>query len=276
MATLIWTGATNGSFATAANFLDAGTLATPANPPVNNDTVIFDRGDVDVDAAALGLTGIILRGLPGYAGRVAPGGSLGIACASINWTAGYLSLAGNITTGNIRCRRGQKFNYVSGTATDLFCGSDADIGASAVVTNIRGSGSLQITALANGTGFAQAVLRSGARLISRRAGLFDVGGGCMAETRDAAAMTTGTIIRERGMLLVSSSAGSSGTVEIEPNGLLDCSNSNAALTINTLRRWEGSRANLFTRAGAVTLTNPVVVIGLTDTAEYAVASPIGS
>lgn len=275
MATLIWTGATNGNFTTAGNFLDASTLTTPGSPPANSDTVIFDRGDVDVDAGLTpSLTGINLIGLPGYAGRIAPASSLGIACASVRWTAGYLSLAGNITAGNIRCRRGQKFNYASGTATNLWVGCDADIAAAAIVTNLRAAGSIQVTALANGTGFTTAKVLNGARLISRRSGLFDVGAGCMVETRDAAAMSTGTVIREGGMLLVSSSANAAGTVEIESRGLLDCSNSNASITIPTLARWEGSRANLFTQAGAVTITNPVIVYGLTDAADYAVASPL--
>lgn len=275
MSTLIWTGATNGNFGTAGNYIDAGTLTTPANPPQNNDTVIFDRGNRDVDAGLTsGITGVTFVGLPGYAGRIAPASSLSIAIASLRWNAGYLSLAGNITKGDVRTRQGQKFNYESGTATDLFVACDLDVRGSAIVTNLRAKGSIQLTALANGTGFTTCEMRKGARLRTARAGVFDVGGGSMVETIEAAAMSSGTIIRENGMLLVSSSSGSSGTVTVESNGLLDCSNSNATITINTLRVWEGARTNLFTKIGPVTLTNPKVVFGLSDSAEYAVATPI--
>lgn len=263
MATLIWTGATNGNFTTAGNFLDASTLTTPGSPPANSDTVIFDRGVVDVDAGlTAALTGIVLIGTQGYKGRVGPTAALQIACASIRWDSGWLNLHGAITVGNIKTRRGTVFTYTSGTATNVYTEGDVSIEAAAVVTNIRSERGM-VTALANGTGFTKADMRNGAQLHSRRSGTFLVGQGGRVRLYDAAAMSTGTIIEMGGTIIDGSSADAAGTVEVYPTGTLDLSLANDAKTIPTLARWPRANVNLYTLAGAATVTS-LVQYGLNE------------
>lgn len=256
MATQIWTGATDGNFTTATNYLSGVA-------PVNSDTVIFDRGTRDVNAGlTAGLTGINLVGTQGYKGRVGPTAALQIACATIRWDAGWLNLHGNITTGNIRTRRGTKFTYTSGTATTLYTEGDASIEAVAIVTTWRAERG-DLDALANGTGFTKMDLRNGARLHTRRSGLFIVAQGGRVQLYDAAAMSTGTVIEMGGMIIDGSSANAGGTVEVYPTGTLDLSLANTAKTIPTLARWPRANINLYTLAGLATVSS-LVQYGLNE------------
>lgn len=258
MATLIWTGASSGNFGTAGNWIVESTGLTPGSPPANSDVLKFDRGIVDVDAGlSTGLTGVTIIGTPGYAGRIAPGSSLSIACASLRWQAGDLNLGGNITFGIVACRAGSKFNYASGTADDLFIKCDASIAASAVVTELRAMGSYTIDDIA-GTAYTLAKLTKGARLKSYRGGVLDIGQSCRATLYAAAPCGTGSNIRSFGLLDYRSAADFAGTVDVEPDGYLDLGNSNKAITIPTLNRWEGSRVNLYTQNGLATVSASVI------------------
>ena len=256
MATLIWTGVTDGDFSKAANFIDESTGVAPASPPANSDTIKFDRGAVDVDAGlTTGLTGLTIIGTRNYAGRIAPGGALSATFTLVRWSAGYLSLTGNITTGNIACRRGEKFNYAGGTATDLWLGCDATL--TGVVTNLRGKGSYVVDD-ADATAYTLAHLTGGMRLYSKRGGVYDVGAGCVVETLTDAQLGDESYIRSGGRIKVKSNADTVDAVEVEPNGTLDLSECPKAITIGTLRRWEGANVNLFTQAGAATVSSEVV------------------
>lgn len=263
--TLIWTGAIDGDFAKAGNYIDQSTGTAPGSPPDDGDTLIYDRGSVDVDTGlTTGKTGLIVIGTDGYKGRIAPGSgdALSATFASIRWGAGYLSLTGNITDAAIECRAGAKFHYAGGTATDLFFKCDATIAAAAVVTNIRARGRYMIDALHNGTGFALAILKGGARLHTKRSGLFDIHAGSTVETLDAAAISTNSVIRTGGRLFDRSSANVPGNLQVEDNGIYDPTQANTTKSINQLIVWENARYNLFTKAGPVVLTNPIRVFGL--------------
>lgn len=259
MAVLIWTGATDGDFTKAANYIDEGTGTAPGSGPANSDTVKFDRGAVDVDAGlTAGLTGITLIGTKNYLGRIGPSAALQIACASIRWSAGHLNLHGNITTGNIACRRGSKFVYTSGTASNLFLGCDASIAAAAVVTNLRVKGPYVVDDLDNATGYTIAHLLKGGRLMTKRGGKVDVGQSSRAVFLVDAPIAAASVIRSGGVCEYRSSADTGGSVEVEPDGYFDASQSPKAFTISSLLRWEGARINTYTQAGAATISSETV------------------
>lgn len=248
MAIKYWVGGTNGNFGTAANWL--GGVA-----PVNSDTVVFDRGSVDVDAGlTTGLTGLVMIGTDGYKGRIAPGsGSLNAAFASVRWGSGSANLSGNITLGKFVPRPGSLITYNSGTLTaGFFAGTSLSIADAAVVTTLRAS-RCKIDDLYNATGYTLIEIADGTELKSKRGGKAVVKAGSSAQLLDAAVLATGSEIRSRGLLEYLSSAAIPGTVDIEPDGKLDASGNSVAFDFSsgTLNVWPGAIYDLNTRAGLV-------------------------
>lgn len=258
MATRIWSGATNGNFGTATNYV--GGVA-----PVNNDTVIFDRGNVDVDAGLTsGLTGITMIGTRGYGGRIGPATALSIALTLLRWDlSGDLNLTGNITLGNVMCRQGASMNYTGGTATRLNLGCDAQIQAAAVVTNMDVNARVRVVALANGTGFTQCKLTEGARLISHRSGKYVIGDGAQVRILDSAAVSTASEIRAGGLMSYEGDQNFAGSVEVENKGALTLQRAPESITIPTLIRHPGADINLYTASGEATVTSEEIR-GLND------------
>lgn len=271
MATLVWTGTTDGDFSKKENFIDFTTGVTPDDPPANSDTIVCDgRAVRDVDAGlTTGLTGLTLIGQEDFAFRVAPGAGTALSAtfASVRWSAGYLALAGDITDGKIECRRGQKFHHVSGTAASLAIRCDASFAAASVVQTLRADGRWTVDALANATGFTLAVLRGGATLVSKRGGVLDVGASSKAELLDAAAIGTGTVVRGGGWLEDAASPDAAGTLEVEAGGVYNPMRARRAKTIPTLRLWPGHRAGRYTQAGEITVSTQVVY-GLCENAQH--------
>lgn len=248
MATQIWTGATNGNFGTATNWL-SGTA------PVNNDTVVFDRGNVDVNAGlTTGLTGLTVIGTDGYTGRIAPGAnSLNAAFTSIRWAAGSGNFSGNITNGRFTPRIGSAISYASGTATNLYFGNtNVSIEAAAVVTNMRAWAAI-IDDLYNATAYTLAEIAGGSQLKTKRGGKIITKAGSMAEVLDAGVLSTASEARSRSMLKYLSSAAVSGTVDVEPDALFTAQDNATAFDFSsgTLNLWPGAKYNLDTRAGTV-------------------------
>ena len=270
MATMIWTGAVNGNFGTAGNYIDASTLTAPGAGPANGDTIIYDRGAVDVDAGLVtSRTALTLIGTPGYKGRIAPGSQLDATFTLVRWSAGSISLTGAITTGRFHCRSGTKFNYTGGTATDLVVECAASILAAAVVTSLRANGRHNIDIAANGTGLTLCQATGGAQVISSRTGKYDIDAASMVELRDAAAISTASLIRRGGLLRDNASPNTAGTLEIEAGGVYDPSRSNAAKTITSLLRWPGAVVGLYTQAGEITVSAETVYGISTASGSYA-------
>lgn len=266
MAVLAFIGSTDGDFAKVANWIDEATGVAPASL-ANGDTFKFDhRATRDLDAGlTTGLTSATVIGTPGFRFRIAPaaGTALSIAQTLLRWSAGNATFTGNITTAAVSPRRGSKVGIAGGTTTTLNAGGGVSIAAAAVVTNIYADGALLDAAA--GTAFTTAVLRNGARLLSRRSGQFDVGEGCVAELYDAAAMSTGTVIRGRGIIRDMATANAAGTVECETGGLYDPSMSSAAKTIPTRILWRDADFRRYTQVGPITFTNPDIVRGPLET-----------
>lgn len=270
MATLIWTGAVNGNFGTAGNYIDASTLTAPGSGPANSDTIVYDRGAVDVDAGlTTSRTGLTLIGTDGYKGRIAPASALDATFTLVRWSAGYISLTGNMTMGKIKCRTGTKFNYTGGTATDIVAECNVSIAAAAVATNVRVNGRHNVDIGANGTGMTLCQATGGARIISSRTGKYVVDTGSRVELRDAAVISTGSLIRRGGVLVDASSANTAGTLEVEAAGVYDPSKANAAKTITSLLRWPDAVVGLYSLAGELTVSAETVYGLSTASGNYA-------
>jgi len=248
MATKYWTGGTDGNFGTAGNWLGGAA-------PTNSDTVVFDRGSVDVDAGlTTGLTGLTMIGNEGYKGRIAPGGSsINAAFSSVRWAAGSANLAGNITLGKFEPRPGSLITYNSGTlAAGYFANTELSIAAAAVVTTIRAK-RCRVDDLYNATAYTLAELVDGTVLKSKRGGKVVVHAASTAEILDAGALSTGSVVRSRGLLKYLSSAAVSGTVDVETSGRLDARDNSVAFDFSsgTLNLWPDAIYDLNTRAGLV-------------------------
>lgn len=271
MAVLAFIGSTDGDWAKVANWIDEATGIAPASL-ANGDTFKFDhRATRDVDAGlTTGLTSAIIIGTPWFNFRIAPGTgtALSIAMTSLRWAAGNATFTGNITTAQVAPRAQSKVSFAGGTITTLNAKGDVTV-SGATVTNFYGDNAT-IDA-ASGSAFTTAVLRNRSKLLTRRSGQFDVGEGCMAELYDAAAMSTGTVIRSRGMIRDMATANAAGTVECESFGVYDASMSSAAKTIPTRILWRDAEFGRFTQAGLITLTNPDVDRGLLETGNTQVA-----
>ena len=249
MATKYWVGGTNGNFGTATNWL--GGVA-----PVNSDTVIFDRGSVDVDAGhTTGLTGITMIGTSGYTGRIGVGTPLSIALASLQWkNSGSLSLTGNITAGKVRCRTGSFFNYAGGTATSLFIDrTQYAIGGSAVVTRgraYRSNGS----DLNNGTAFTRWEM-DGGNHTSHRKGVFVLRNSATLKAKSDCELDDGTFIGNNSVIEYTSekTIASGDTVEVSSTGMFTAASAPTQFTWDgVLATWPGASINLITASGAVT------------------------
>jgi len=255
MAVLYWRGTVDGDIGNVNNYVTAAG-ATPGSAPVNNDTLIFDKGSVDVDAGLTSaLTGIILRGTSGYSGRIGPSTALSIACASVDWKySGSLNLTGNITTGKVRCRPGSSFLYQGGTATNLFIDrTPYQIGGSAVVTNLRTFRS-DGSDLNNGTQYTLCAVDSGTH-VTRRRGVFDLRNGSMLKVKAEGELDDETIVGHNSTIEYTSleDIASGDTVEVSSTGKFDASSCPIAFTYDgELAYWPGSKINLVTVGGEVT------------------------
>lgn len=252
MPTLYWRGTVDGDFSDVNNWVDS-TGATPGAAPVNNDTLIFNQGNVDVDTGlTTGLTGITLRGTSGYTGRIGPSSPLSIACASVQWKgSGSLNLTGNITAGKIRCRTGSSFNYQGGTGTTLFIDrTPYAINGSAVVTNLRAYGS-QGSDQNNGTAYTLCEIENGTHT-SRRAGVFDISNNATLKAKAECVLSDGSKIGSDSTCEYSSEETVAGVVEVTSTGTFTAASAPTAFTWSgTLAYWPGASINLSTAAGNV-------------------------
>lgn len=254
MATLHWVGSTDGDFSDQDNWRDPDGSAA-SGVPANSDTLIFDYGSVDVDAGlTTGLTGVTLIGTSGYTGRIAPGSSLSIACASVIWKgAGELRLAGNITAGKIRCRTGSPFYYASGTATLLFIDqTNYSIAAAAVVTTMRTYASFG-SDLTNATKFTLVEL-DGGQHDTKRQGTFNVTNGARLRVLKGGSFEDGTEIGSNSVCEYLSAEDVAGgdTVVVRRAGTLDATGSSGFTWSGVLEVAPGAIVNLNTASGAVT------------------------
>ena len=255
MPTLYWRGTTDGDFSDANNWVTAAG-ATPGAAPAGGDTLIFDSGNVDVDAGlTTGLTGVTLRGTAGYTGRIGPTSPLDIACTSLHWKgAGSLNLTGNIATGKVMCRTGSSFMYQGGTATLLYIDRTSySIGSSAVVTTLRTYRS-NGSDLNNATGYTLFEMDGGIHT-SRRLGVFKLDGSATLKAKAECQLDDGTRVGYGSTIEYSSSeeVSTGDTVEVTSTGKFNAASSPVQFSWDgTLAYWPGASINLETAAGEVT------------------------
>jgi len=254
MPTLYWRGTVDGDFGDVNNYVDS-TGATPAAAPVNNDTIIYNQGSVDVDAGlTTGLTGLALIGTTGYTGRIGPSSPLVATYTSVQWKgSGSLNLSGNITAGKIKCRSGANFNYVSGTATSLFIDrTPYSLGGSAVVTTGRVYRSVG-SDLNNATKFTLFEIDGGTHT-SHRKGVFKLYNSAVLKAKSEAVLDDGTFIGNDCVCEYTSeeTVASGDTVEVSSTGKFTAASSPTAFTYDgVLAYWPGASINLVTASGEV-------------------------
>lgn len=253
MPTLEWRGGTSSVFSDKTNWIDRSTGATPTNAPANSDTLIFNYGSVSVSGAVTGLTGVTIVGTQDYSGTVGLGNPLDIDAVSVNWRNGpSLNLAGDITTGSVRCRTGA-FTHNTGTITEIYIErTNYAFGPASVVTALRAhssSGSDEN----NATGYTVAVFVGGSHS-TRRPMLGIVESGAVLRVMPQGSITNGTIATSNGRILYASGEDVAGvtTVEIRPGATFDAGASAGFSWAGTLLRWAGAQINLDTSSGKVT------------------------
>lgn len=275
MATLEWRGAgtTPGQFTDKTNWIDSSTGSTPASAPANSDTLIFNRGNVDVDdGLTTTLTGVTMVGTSGYSGRIGPASPLSIACVSLRWSnSGSLNITGNITAGVVRCRQGAAFTYAGGTATALYIENTIySIAGAAVVTTLRTYRS-QGSDLNNGTGYTLFEMEGGSHT-SRRAGVFVLDTNALLNAALECVLTSGTSVSGKSNLYYTSGQTVAGAVTVRPGSLFNAGGAPSFAWSGSLVRWPGAKINLDTAGGTVT-PSTVTQIGIGDEAPDAIPFP---
>lgn len=273
VAAIRWTNATgDGDFSVLGNWIDLATGAVPVSAFGNGDTWIFDRGESVPSSNNTGRsqTGILVVTTPEFAGSLVLGTT---SFASIRHDAGNLTLTGTITKGDIRCRRGTKFTYVSGTATDLYTEADCDI--SGVVTNGRHEKNYKVVYAASGTGLTICEVEDGCEVTSLRSGVFNIQSGSMLHLKAAATLSDLSEIGNRGRLRYESTADIPGIVRAKPKSVLDFSPCPVVPAFATLHRWPGADIRLDTRAGRIAPSAEVAYGLEVGTAGFEGASPFG-
>jgi hypothetical protein len=252
MPTLEWRGGgSTTAFSDKTNWIDSSTGGTPASAPANGDTFIFNQGAYDVPGATTGLTGVTIIGTPGYSGRIGTTTALDIAVASLDWDAGALNLAGNITAASVHCRTGV-FSHSAGTIASIYLeDTEYDFAADSEVTALRAfmsNGSDQY----NATGYTTFEQTFGSH-VSRRSAAPKIDNG-KYEVGRKGTLLDGTDVRgEQGLILYASSEdiASGQEVIVRPYASFSARPSAGFAWDGELTEWNKANVNLITAAGEV-------------------------
>jgi len=250
---LIWTGAVDGDYANASNWIDDATGVASLTSPVATDTIIFDRGNVNVDTN-LSPSGTLAKivGTNGYAGIVAPGSVLTVPADDIEWAAGSINHSGSVSGfSKWAPRQGTVANINGGPHANLVLQrASANIAAATVVTNAFIDGGT-VNILDNATDITSVSIRGNARVSSARDAKYDIGAQSILTAKEGCTLNTGTVIQDGGMIKYLS-AETIADLLVSPNGMFDASQSSRTFTLTLLNRWLNARINLFTKSGPVT------------------------
>lgn len=252
MPTLEWRGGgSTSAFNDKTNWIDQSTGATPTAAPANNDTLIFNQGSVNVPGATTGLTGITMIGTPGFSGTNGATTALDIDLASLDWDAGPLNLAGDITQGSVCCKSGA-FSHSNGTVTDIYLeNTDYNFASDSVVTALRAEG-CNGSDEHNATGYTDIEIARG-RHTTRRSAAPKLDASAKFKVAKKGELLDGTDIGGVSTLVYESSEDIALGVEVivRPYSTFSARPSAGFAWPGELTEWKNAVVDLMTAAGAV-------------------------
>lgn len=247
-----WVGnvGTLGDFTALTNWIDLSTGIAPIAAPANDDTLIFDRGSVDVSVNNTGsLTGLIVVGTQGYGGRVVLDQT---SFASIRWDSGQLEADGNVTAAIVRCRRATKFVHSGGTFTaGTVVDSDSTFQSDSVVTTLRCSGPGMTDIAPNATDITALDVEEGHIVQLRRDAPIQATSGATVVVVELAEIKTGTVVDSGALIDDRSTTNVPGSITVKGRGRYTLQRCPVVKTLNTLNEWPRAKVELDTLAGTV-------------------------
>ncbi len=272
MATKTWSGAIDGNFGTAGNWV--GGVA-----PVDTDSIIFPSGNAVSVTSGL-TTGVAIVSMWVQEGYM---GSIGTAASAMTVTsltaldyAGRgqfckIGSAGTIALANIDVNSGNAFYAASGTWTRINAsgrGGTIDVDAAAVLTAAYNASSSVVWTIGyNATGITT-LKNIGVAISSRSIASYLGSGPGSLTTRLAAAITTTAVIA-RDHVFNHQSSGTITFMDLLPGGRFPCSVCTSPFTITNVDEWSGSFLNDNPPGITITFTNPRNKVGRGS-------SPVGS
>lgn len=261
--TVIWTGATNGNMTTAGNYLGGAA-------PIAGDSVIFDRGSVNVTTWA-GVNLVTVTVTQGYTG------SLGVSGASV-------AVDGDITTLKIGGRQSGVFLSVNTGKTidtlSLETGSASFAGLGTITTAYVSGGATLNASLTVLTTLN--VISPDSSAIVATSGTDMTTLYTMGRVEVTSRNVTTTTVATQGRVIAKGTTGTT-SVTIEPNGVFNKQSGSTdtavtvrygglftnegntyitpAPTIQTLTLWAGGKIIPNGAGNSLTITNTVVYIG---------------
>lgn len=266
MSTKVWSGATDGNFQTATNWV--GGVA-----PVAADDLIFNSGSVSVTA---GLTGnayalASLTVTENYTGSIGSGatpltvtdGSTGFAVLTCAGRGAFYKFActGTTTTVKVDTTPATTVYLGSGTFTNVtHSGGGGECRAeSAVVTNYYGT-SNAIKLYADAATAFTILQTAGYVYTSRNIATYTGKGGARLVTNSSAAITTSATL-VRGDVFEHNSDGTITLVDIGPGASFPLARASKNFTITNATLWQGGYLNQNPASITVTYSNAVVYRG---------------
>lgn len=257
--TQTWTGAVDGTFTTAGNWL-SGTA------PVGGDSVIFDRGNVSVTA---GLSPAIA--IATFTVKETYGGSIGGATlltltsiTTLNYAGrgAYCKLGGTVTTAKIDLRAGNTFVFGSGTWTNVYV-----TGASGGMAQVTGATITNLYSVSSGvfieanTGTTFTIVENRGQLKTARdvATYTGLGYDQLTTTTAAAIGTVANLVE--GSVYNHQSSGTIALLNVRPKSSFPCIGSQYDFTITNSNWYSGGVFNINPPGVTITFTNPIAYIG---------------
>jgi len=253
MATLYWVGGVDGDPTNVNNWVTAAG-ATPGSAPVNSDTIIFDRGNVDCNGDIGGLTGLTVIGTRGYTGELGHDTAFNGDIADLRWRAHGATFGGAITRAEVEA--GGPVNFAESSAHTvaelITIDTEVYINSNITVTTCRQSGGL-VQADDDGTGFTLYTQASG-KLITKRDAKIIAGGTAIfkngAVWLDLSEVLSGGKLDYRSGVDI----GSGHEIEVRPRGTLTFEHSSSTFNAREVNVWRDAIFNKRTQAGDATVT----------------------
>lgn len=254
MAVHYWRGGASSDPTNVNNWVDASET-TSASAPTNNDTLIFDRGNVDCDGDIGGLTGLIVIGTPGYTGTLGHDVPFNGDCASVKWKAHAANFGGSITAAEIESSGDAPVDFKESSAHTVASlvtiNTDVYINGNITVTTCRqDGGTVEADA---GTAFTLYDQQSGKLITKRNARIICNG---TAIFKNGALWLDNSEVRGAGLLDYYSGAdiGSGHEIAVRRNGKLTFEHSPTTFNAREVNLWRGAKFNKRTQAGDATVT----------------------
>lgn len=268
MTTKTWSGAVDGNWQTAGNWV--GGVA-----PVATDDIVFNSGSISCNA---GLTGNVyalgsLTVTENYTGSIGSGATAltvtdftstpnagGIKCSG-RGSFYKFACTGTTTHARIDTKTGNTVYLSSGTFTNVYhsgSGGEAKF-ESAVVTNYYGTNNAIAMTADAATAFTLCYT-AGRAVSSRSIGTFLGKGGCNLLMVSAAAITTSATLH-KGDVYNHNSTGTITLLDVGPGASFPLAIATKDFVITNTNQWQGGFINTNPASITVTYTNPIAMFG---------------